>query len=394
MPTTLAPIIDQSGDLNFKELTKLAKLYEFPDFAKQAELAEIVGPEHKQAHLYADIRAPYQFPCHTKAATFVSYAFFLEKQAQVNPKVRPLVQERLDKFAEYWGIKNTIKALRNRCSEINKEAEYSDSDYAIVWVSDEGHKERRYPLRNSLEVKSAAEWFSTYLPEIRAQFGFSDRQTIANKIIVKAAAYGADIGQHLDLLEKYAGRGVCNPHEAAKLIKDRVKAASKCSPQIAASMHKLASMAADRPTMFLDPASMTQLADTVDQFDRNHGLLNRYTDMIPAPEDVLFKATHTKTAEVVRDACSLVTGSVYDRNDFSKLSATDVQDLFGDEVVNAVCSGLNIDPTKMAEVAATFPRNEANMLEQLLAERGVVPMAKDASTHLGFTFSQLEMLAK
>jgi hypothetical protein len=80
-------------------------------------------------------------------------------------------------------------------------------------------------------------------------------------------------------------------------------------------------------------------------------------------------------------------------NDFSKLSTSDVQDLFGDEITDAVCSGLRIDPVKMAEVAATFPRNEAIMLEQLMSEKGVAPLAKQASTHLGFTMTQLKQLA-
>lgn len=368
-------------------------MYEFPEFAKKAELAEIVEPEQKLSNLYADIRVPYQFPCHTKAATYVSHLYFLEKQSQIPPRIRGWIKERLDKFAEYWEITNTVKEATEKYAEFNKEAEFPDSAYAIVWVTDEGHKERHYPMRNAGEVKAAASWFSDYLTEIRNQYTFDDRQTIASKILTKAAEFGADVKDHVELLEKYAGRGVCEPKAAAKLLRDRVKAASKCTPEVALVMDKLASAVESRPTMLLDPASMTQLANTVDQFDRTHGLLNRYTDMIPAPEDVLFTATYTKAAEVCRESCSLTTGSVYDMNDFSKLSTTDVQDLFGDDIVEAVCSGLRIDPVKMAEVAATFPRNEAVMLEQLMSEKGVAPLAKQASTRLGFNIDQLNQLA-
>jgi hypothetical protein len=383
----MAKVLDQSGDINFRELTRLARLYDFPDFAKQAELAEVVGPDQQQSNLFADVRVPHQFPCHTKAATYVSYAFFLEKSAEINPKVRTYIQDRLNKFAEYWSIKNAVSDLRKRYETLNKQSEYPDSAYAIVWVTEDGNKERHYPLRNAMEVKAASDWYKEYLPQIRAQFGFTDRQTIANKIVIKAAEYGADISENVELLEKHAGRGVCDPRAVAKMIRERVKAASKCTPDVATVMQKLASAVEVRPSTFLDPESMTHLADTVDRFDRTHGLLNRYTSMIPAPEDVLFSATYTKAAEVCRDSCSLITGSMYDLNDFSKLSTTDVQDLFGDEVVDAVCSGLRVDPAKMAEVAATFPRNDAVVLEQLLAERGV------ASTYLGFSFNQLKQMA-
>lgn len=389
----MSKILDQSGDLTFQETVKLAQLYDFPDFAKQADLKEVIGPEQPHPNLYADTRSPYQFPCHSKAATFVSYAFFLEKQSEIGPKVRATIADRLQKFAEYWGIKNAVRKLVDTHRELNKVAEYPDSSYAIVWSSETGEKERRYPLRNALEVKAAAEWFHTYLPEIRAQFGFDDRQTIANKILLKAAELGADLGEHRDSIEKHAGRGVCEPKVASKMIRDRVKAAHRCTPEMAVSMRKLAEMVEVKPTVCLDPASMAKLASTVDQFDRTHGLLNRYTELIPAPEDVLFSATYTKAASVCEDSCSLTTGSVYDRNDFSKLSATDVQDLFGDEIVASVCSGLHVDPIKMADVAATFPRNDAVIFEQLLTDKGIVPMAKDASTHVGFHFDQLKQLA-
>lgn len=389
----MSKILDQSGDLSFQEMTRIAKLYEFPDFAKQAELSEVIGPDKPHPNVYADVRAPYQFPCHTKAATYVSTAFFLEKQAELSPKVRPLIAERLAKFAEFHGIKNAIRNLNARYVQLNKVAEYPDSTYAIVWVSDAGEKERRYPMRNALEVKSAAEWFHNYLPEIRTQFGFSDRQTIANKILLKSAQFGADIASHRDSLEKHAGKGVCVPKNAANMIRDRIKAAARVSPEMATSMQKLASMVEVRPTVFLDPDSMSQLANTVDQFDRTHGLLNKYSAMIPAPEDVLFSATYTKAAAACDASCSLVTGAVYDRDDFSKLSATDVQDLFGDDVVQNVLTGLHVDPVKMADVAATFPRNDAIILEQLLTDKGIVPMAKNAETHFGFTMDQLNSMA-
>lgn len=385
-------ILDQSGDLTLKETARFAKLYTFPDFAKQAEFSDIIAPEQPKQHLYADIREPFQFPCHTKAATYFSYLFFTEKKSSINQKIVPLIQERLDKFAEYWGIKRAVKDIVDRHNDLNKVGEYPDSDYALVWVSDKT-VERRLPMRNAAEVKAAADWFNNYNKEIRSEFSFKDRQTIANKILDKSAEYGVSLAEHIELLEKAAGRGVCNPKEAEKLITDRVKAASRCTSAMSLQMSKLASMVSSNSAIFFDPATMSELAETIDQFDRTHGLLNKYTDMLPAPEDVLFSATHTKTSELCRDACSLTTGSVYDLNEFSKLSASAVSDLFGDEVANSVCKGLNIDPEKMAEVAATFPRNDATIFEQLLQDAGISPLAKQANTRTGFSFDQLQALA-
>lgn len=389
--------IDQSGDESFKELVKLARLYQFEDFAKQAELADVVAPEEPSASLYADVRTPLQFPCHNKAATYVSYAFFLDKKAEINPKVRPLIEARLNKFASYWGINNSVKAMVKRSEELNKEAEYPDSSYAIVWVSEDGHKERRYPLRNTMEVKSAADWYNQYLPEIRAQFGFADRATIANKILVKAAEYGCSLGDVEETLERCAGKGLCDPKKACAMLQERVKAASKCGKEVAIMMEKLAESVANKPLTFLDPNSMCKLAETVDQFDRAYGLLNKYTDLIPAPEDVLFSATYTKAASLPSSVCCMTTGTIYDKDDFNKISTSDIQDLFGDDITDAVCTGLKVDPVKLAEVASTFPRGEAAMFDSLMKSKGISAMGKQAGdlagSHIGFTHQQLREMS-
>ena len=163
----MSKVLDQSGDLNFRELHQYVRMYDFPEFAKTAELSEIVGPDEEKARFYADVRIPHQFPCHTKAATYVSYLYFLEKQSQVSPKVKGHIQERLDKFAGYWGIEGDVSGLAEAAVELHKEAEHPDASYAIVWATNDGRKERRYPIRNELEVKAAAEWFNDHQTAIR-----------------------------------------------------------------------------------------------------------------------------------------------------------------------------------------------------------------------------------
>ena len=390
----MAKLIDQTGDTEFRDLHRYVRLYEFPEFAKKAEFANIVEPEEKKVSYYADVRMPHQFPCHTKAATFVSTVYFLEKQSEVNPKVRPMIESRLAKFAEYWGIKNAIEVVKSRHTAINKQAELPDSSYAIVWATEDGRKDRRYPMRNTLEVKAAAAWFTDHNDAIRKEFGFIDRQTIANKILDKSAEYGASTGKYHETLEKAAGRGFHDPKKAGKAIRDRVKAASKVTPELAVGMSKLAESVETQPERYLDPESASKLASTIDQFDRTHNLIGRYTEMIPSPEDVLFNATRSKVAEFCTESCTTHTGAIYDQEDFSKLSATDVRDLFGDDIVSAVTTGLTVDPEKMAEVASTFPRPDAVLLDQLMQDKGINPIAKEASaSKIGFSHRQLQAMA-
>lgn len=386
--------LDQSNDVNFSELARYARLYPLPDYVKQAELTEILPPEEQSARFFADVRTPHQFPIHNKSATVVSTLFFLDKASTLSSATRTAIADRLDKAAEYWGITNAVKAIKTTHELLHKEAEYPDSSYAIVWRTDNGHKERRYPMRNALETKAAADWFAEYLPQIRQEFNFSDRQTIASKILEKAAEFGAAITEHSELLERCAGRGIGVPSKTAQLIANRVDAAMKVSPDVATEMRKLASVVATKPKAFLDPASLAQLAETVDTFDRTHALLNKYSAAIPAPEDVLFENTFTKVSQTCAESCTLTTGSIYDSDDFAKLSSTDVRDLFGDDIADAVCTGLQLDPVKLAEVAATFPRGDAEMFDALMISKSVQPLSKTAYDQtLGFSFDDYAAMA-
>lgn len=386
--------LDQVGDTNLTDLHRYNKLYGLPDFVKRADTNAVYTPPKDTPALYADVRQPRQFPLHTKAATYVSLLYFLEKQSEINSKVRPMIEERINRAVDYWGIKNAAAELRARVAAANKQAEYPDSAYAIVLATTTGQKDRRYPMRNALETKVAAAWFNQYLPQIREEFPFADRKKIATKILEKAAAFGAALpAEHIELLEAQAGRGICSPTKTAKAIRDRVKVAHRVQKEVAAGMLKLADTVEHKPKAFLDPASASDLASTLDQFDRTHGLLNKYSAAIPAPEAVVFEATYTKLSALRDSACRTVTGSVYSTDDFEKISLTDISGLFGDELAKEVANGLKVDVVKLAEIISTLPRSEAEMFDDLAADRGLTPLAKEAGYTTGFSFADLQTMA-
>ena len=388
--------LDQTGDTNFRELHRYVRLYDFPEFAKKAQLSDIIEPETESARNFADVRMPHQFPCHNKAATYVSYVYFLEKQSQINPKVRDNIKERLDKFAAYWGINNVVNTATTKHASFQADGVDSlpDSSFAFVWAGDDGKRIRRYPMRNPLEVKAAASWFNQYLPEIRKQYGFLDRQTVANKILDKAAQMGVQLDRNEDILEKAAGRGWCDPKTAASLIRNRIKVGHRVDHPVAHALEKLADSVENTASMFMDPASTSNLAETIDQFDRTYHVLNKYSEAVPAPEDVFFQATYKEAEEFVKDACTTTTGTVYSTQDFSKLSTADIRDLFGDEMAKEVTTGLKVDPEKLATVVSTLPRPDAQLFDRLLTDNGISPIAKEASdTRIGFNHEHLKEIA-
>ena len=390
---------DHVADKNGLELARLAKQYEFPDFVKSANLDQTMNPGKLPVHLYADpVRQ--QFPCHTAASTWLSALYFTEKRAEFHPKDRRNIEKRLDHYADYWRIKKAVAYVNDRWQALHKQAEEQlpDSMFAYVWVGDNGIKERRLRLKTAAEVKAAADW----LYEYRDHLNFSDRHQIAKKILEKAASYGAGLGERREFVERQAGRGVCDPAEVIALIEDRarlispnrgvhIKVAEDGKEERTLSLRdqflKIAQTIRKMPRKALQPDMLIKLAETLDMLDRQQGFTARYSQGLPRPEDVIFKATFCKVAEDLAKLVATTSGKVYEKQSFTKLSLDDVEGLFGTEFAERVSTKFGeLDPEKMAEEVATLPRPDAELLDGLLSDNGIRPiMTKAASTRQGFS---------
>lgn len=381
-------ILDPSSDKSMEELARLVKLYSFPEFVKRADLAATMQPPIGVVTTFADPRFR-RYNCHSPAATWLSGLYFQEKKANYHPKDQARIQERLEYYADYHRIRPEYDSMVKQAAEINKEAELPDDAYAYIWADPEsGHRERHLPMRSAPEVKAAADWLSEY----RDRLPYHDRNTIARRILEKAARFGAAIGAaQTDWLEKQAGMGVCDPPEVVQLIQNRAKLAGE---PVRAELLKLAAIVRDKPRVALQPEQLVKLAVTLDMADEYLGLQGKYTEHLPAPEEVIFKCTFTKAATDHKELCPLTTGNVYSKTQFEKLSRDDVESLFGSDFAAEVCTGLTVDGEKMAELAHTLPRPDAEVLERLLTESGLLPqMQKAASVGHGMSLEELDALA-
>ena len=380
MPSNVDQVADfKSGGV---ELFRLRKLYQFPEFVKTASVAKNFEiPATTAPTIYADpVRK--QFPCHTKASAWLSYLFYQEKHAEYHPKDRRFIEERFAAQAKYWNLGEEFKRIRSSHNDLYKQAnaELPDSAYAYVWVDETGHKDRKLPMRSAEEVKAAADWLHEYCDRI----AYTDRNVIANRILLKAASFGAGIGDKVEFLERQAGRGVCSPKEVVQMIEDRAKLTDDVT--LRAHFMKLAGVVRDTPRQALTPDMMVKLAGTIDTLDRGLNLVGKYSAGLPRAEDVLFKATFTKVASERANLVPTTSGKVYDKQGFQKLALADVEALFGTDFADRVkdTSG-SVDPEKMAEEVATLPRPDAELLDGLLSDNGISPMlTKAASASHGF----------
>lgn len=369
----MPPACDQYADPNGVELARLAKLYAFPDFVKSASVERVLTPQEHPPHIYAD-PVHRQFPCHSAAATWLSGLYFEEKQAEYHPKDQKLIRQRLNGFVSFHGIRPAYDQMVARHAELYKTADdqLPDSAFALVWADDTGAKQRDYPLRNAKEVQAAARW----LHEYRDHWPFAGRHVIATKILEKAAQFGASLAGLEEFMEKQAGRGVCDPAEVQAMIRDRALLAQG---EERAGIEKLAETFNKMSRLHFVPEVLIKLAETMDTIDRGLGLTGKYTERIKRPEDVLFKATFTKAAAELANHCQLQTGTIYSKDTLAKVALDDVQSLFGQDFAQQVRRGLDIDPEKLAAVASTLPRPDAQLFDAMMNDVGLHPQAEKAA---------------
>jgi len=367
-------VLDQVADRGGHQLYKLAQQYAAEDLFRQASQESLSGDGDLPRTVFAD-DAGRRFPCHTKAATCLSWLHFLEQRDALPTPAATRIEGQLRKFAVYHNVTDRVAQLRAKHAEIHGDGldQLPDTAFASVQSID-GQIERRYPLRNALEVKRAGSW----LMEHRDAFDFSRRSEMADRILVRADQLGAGLGDDLEeALQKQAGRGWCLPQDASDLIAARLsRYGHKLSSEERTQWEKLAEYVAQDRSLILDNAKLCKLAGAIDALDRQVDAAK--CGELPRIEDRLFATTHKEVRATKHELCRTQTGSLYNTEQFAKLSLDALRSALGNEVADAVSYGLDVDPEKCAMEAAAWPRPDARLLDELMQEIGQPPIAKEA----------------
>jgi len=380
-------VLDQTGDINGQELYRISRTYALPPFVKEASSNDVVGAEQMEQHLYASPRGKY-YPCHTAAATYVSTLFFLDKRANWDAYSAKAIEKRLDDFAEYHGISERMHQLKQAFTKSGQapEVTLTDDDYALVLDG-----ERHYPLRNGQEVKAAAVWLQKYHKELP----FTLRQPMAERMLQKAAQFGAGLGDGLDdFLEKQAGHGACDSPSVARFLFERSVLYKQAgyldyAIKVAEMAKTVAKISASH-----DSDALVKLAGLIDQCDRETHIEGKFPALTP-PEDVFFIITEKAASAMLAQHVHTMSGNIYKRADFNSASLDGIRDVMGEDFAEAISAGgLYVSEEKLAEVLPTLPRGDAELFDQLLQSMGIFPVAKEAATKSGgFNNEELLVLA-
>lgn len=380
--------LDQVQDSNRSELVYLSEKYTFPDFVKQADADDLFETEKLAQHVYAYPQKKL-YPCHNPASTWLSALFFEEKRASFRPVDQAMIEDRINRMASYFQIGKAVRDLRKEAASKIKSAEdmLPDTSFAFVWL-DGNTKQRKLPLTSAMHVKKAAEWLEKY----RDKIPFEDKHVMANKILEKAAHFGAGISEHFEFLEKHAGRGICDPDVLQSQINERSRLVGTKDPELRGVFTKIAESIRDTPSMAIQPDALVKIAVLIDQFDRINDLTRHYGERLKRPEDCLFTITFTKASTDLFAVVETANGKAYEKTDLQRVKVADLRDLFGDEFADSVSDYDRIDVEKFAEQIETLPRPDATNLESLLDGYGIRPATVKAA-NAALTDDELLMLA-
>jgi len=391
-------LIDQTTDLGGHEWHRITQLYAIPEAIKTASDQQMRGGEDTPDHLFADPIGR-RYPCHTAAAVVASAAYLYEKAAHLvtRPEIAQ-IESRILSSANYFNVTDEVSQLKDAIKQahVYDESALPDDAFALVVPHPNGQdKIRKYPLRNALEVKEAADYFMGY----RDDFIFSDRQTIAAKILEKQAKHGASLGEHRDAIEKQAGLGTCPGGVVTDFLQTRIDSLNHTGQQgeWRNGLEGLQKTIAGDPSKVHSPDILCKIAKVVDNIDRECRFVSAYDTMLDRPEDVLFQLTEKIASDVTAELVgSNMTGNFFKKSDLAAVPLESLRAVMGDEFASAISSGnawVNVE--KMAQIVPTLPLGDMQQLETALFEQSIYPIAtKTAQDGIGLATETVQQAAQ
>lgn len=372
-------INDSFSDSLGTVLHNLTQKYSVPDFVKSANYREVCPdlPEERLSRLCAD-PANLRYPCHTKAATWLSAAYLTDEYENLPPHYRMYVGERLQKFAKYFGIENEVQDVIESKTRSIKQAsaapEYPDDMY--ISVSNEGGIVKRAGLLlNETSVAKAAQWVCEHRDELPLHVCCD----MARKIVKRACVLSMKIPEQRTL-ERLLGFGFNDPESIADALSKRASLGYSKDPELSRTVLKIASEFRENPP---EPGSETMFkaACFLDEYDSRTGLTSmRKRRECSYPEEIFYKHTVNDLEKVASQNVKLQNGSIYSISELESLDRTNFENTFGTDLSRECFSGMELDKEAAARVLPTLPRPMADRLSGLLKCAGVRPVRQEKAT--------------
>lgn len=332
-------MIDAHSDTSCMTMQALSQRVGNDSFCKIAEYVQ-TKDSPSDINAYAD-RDGKLFACHTKEATLVNYAYFVDQRDSYSRNQRDVVQKRFDEKLAFWDItdaKADIEAAVTKTASVK---------YAMEI---QGDKLFGYQDAESL-VKAASEFYAN-----RHKFPYENRKTAARTLILEgeklAARYPNDV---VLFMNKAAGWALPSKEGILSVLHRR---AYDTQYKDTSALEKIAAAAVDlvkdESGQVYDLEKVAAFMSAVDAYDRLTKVARRYADY-GVPEEYVFSDTDlTKTAAEMHSKVKLTNGSEITLSDsfFEKLSSADPD----------LAKSIMGNHEKAAEILPTLPRPDADYI--------------------------------
>lgn len=343
-------MLDPTQDRTHSQLPRLFKLLQAPDFVKNAS---VDGYDGLSIQAYAGLSNT--FPVHTKEATWLSIAYYLDGREQVRPEIAAHIGLRLQKAAKLHGV--DFETMEQRYKKSTAQVE---PPYALV-VEHEGRELKFCPLPDLQLVKTAA----LHLHQYRDRYPYAWRIKMAQTILRRAQELGIDILPHQVYLEKAAGLGLCTPSQIARGLMERAYLVQ--DPEVKELLKKYAGEQFSTP---FDMEYNRKRAELLAQVDEAYGLNRHYGKGLQTPEEVTFGLL-LKEARRTLNACAklqnnkMLTEDQLQRSDLVKLARVFGPDFFQ----QAMADTISIEASGFMKAAQHLKSDEADVLSALVPRR-------------------------
>jgi len=354
---------DHVADVNMTTLHEISLQYGLPEFVKTSHISRDV--DSLPSSSFADT-VKRRFPCHTRADTFLSYAFFLKNAKELEPDNRQSTLTSLRKWANHWAIHRECDDLQRKHEKQSQAdlTQLDDEDFAIV-ESYNGNTYRALPIFDDTCRKEASAHLSKYADRYPMKWRVKAAQRIANRT--------KDSDESLDeYINKTAGTWPASSESIAKAMFERalfVNRNHKGEPEQIALL-KVAQVIATLPNGKLTDKA----ASVIDKFDTHYGLKRFYARGLPTPEEITHDSTTLEKVSNLREQLvPLTTGSSYTKAALISAGIEPYRAL-GSDFVNEISNGIateEVNSDKVAAIVPTLPRDDAIILDRAFSALGV-----------------------
>lgn len=335
-------------------LAKLASLVTLPAYVRQVNMTDLRPEENVKRASFADMNHK-DYPCHTKAATYLSYADFKFFGQSKLADARE-IGNRLNHFVDYWQIRHDAQEIDKVAAAANKGL--PDDHFAFV-LKTGNTKQRSLRIKDAAEIKEAIQ----FLKANQYELNISERKMASCNILDRVAKLATALTvPDVDFLEKQAGRGMpASQKDLVHALESRSFHCKQSHIDISNRFKKIAEQIKLTPVE--GPAQLMKLATAIEQADCVTGLFGNYTDRLPSPNDLVFGVTPTAKTAAENNIFRTPTGRVYHASDLKKIALAEVTNLLGIDFTNSVRDGVHLDVAKLQNKMASSNIGHQRMLE-------------------------------